>query len=107
MAFTDPMFQLGMRMTMQYNDRFVEITAPDHWAYYFIYGDSTGDMTDEEMRRADLFLAENDIIRVIDVVESSARFTWQYDLYDPGACVSGGTVVDYIVEVKTKETSNV
>ena len=64
MAFTDPMFQLGMRLTMQYNDRFVEMTAPEYWACYFIYG-------------------------------------------DPGACVSGGTVVDYIVEVKTKETSNV
>ena len=52
MAFTDPMFQLGMRMTMQYNDRFVEMTAPYYWACYFINGDP-GDMTDEEMRRAE------------------------------------------------------
>lgn len=106
MAFNDSMFKLGMRLTMQYNDRFVEMTAPDYWACYFINGDP-GDMTDEEMHRADSFIEENDIIGVIDVVEGSDRFTWQYDLYDPGACVSGGTVVDYIVEVKTKETSNV
>jgi hypothetical protein len=106
MAFTDHMFQLGMGLTMQYNDRFVEMTAPDYWACYFIYGDP-GDMTDEEMLRADSFIEENDIIGVIDIVEGSDRFTWQYDLYDPGACVSGGTVVDYIVEVKIKETSNV
>lgn len=105
MAFTDPMFQLGMRMTMQYNDRFVEITAPDYWACYFINGDATG-MTDEEIKNADFFIEQNDIISVIDVVENSERFTWSYDLYDTRACVSGGTVVDYIVEVKQKETAN-
>jgi hypothetical protein len=106
MAFTDPMFQLGMRLTMQYIDHIDEISAPYYWACYFIYGDP-GDMTDEEIRRADLFLEKNNIIRVIDVVEGSDRFTWQYNLYDPGACVSGGTVVDYIIEIKSKETSNV
>lgn len=90
---------------MQYNDRFVEITAPDYWACYFINGD-TGDMTDEEIKHADLFIKENDIIHVVDVVEGSDRFTWHYELYNPRACVSGGTVVDYIVEVKTKETDN-
>ena len=105
MAFTDPMFQLGMRMTMQHNDRFVEITAPDYWACYFINGDASG-MTDEEIKNADFFIEQNDIISVIDVVENSERFTCSYDLYDTRACVSGGTVVDYIVEVKQKETTN-
>jgi hypothetical protein len=75
------------------------ITLPSYWACALINGDYSG-LEDDECRRCDAAIAELSVDgwEIIDTVENEEpRFTWYYHLYDPGAGVSGGDVIDYVI----------
>lgn len=83
------------------------VTLPAYWASALINGDYSGlkDSDPEEAKRCRAkvkeLAAEGWSVEGIDGQdedgEVEARFTWSYDLYDPGAGVSGGEVLDYII----------
>lgn len=72
------------------------ITAPSYWASAIINGDSSA-LSNAEDERCTKFL--NDLSAdgwtIVDAKEGTERFTNSYHLYDRGAGVSGGDVMDY------------
>jgi hypothetical protein len=78
-----------------------EITLPAAWASALVNGDFSGlelSYPDEAKRCQlviDALACRNESI--VSTVDDSQRFTWHYDLYDKGAGVSSGTVMDYVI----------
>jgi hypothetical protein len=76
--------------------------APSYWACYLINGDA-GDMSNKELREADLWAEDQSPWYVVDVVEDSERFTNMYDLYNPRSSYRGGDVCDYVLHRQTRK----
>ena len=75
------------------------VTLPAYWASALVNGDYSG-LDDDEAARceaAEKALAKDGWSVVSTADDDEPRFTWSYGLYDPGAEVSGGDVLDYTV----------
>lgn len=76
-------------------------TLPAYWASALINGDFSGLDDDEAARcRAAIGQLAADGWRIVDTArdeDSEQRFTWHYQLYDPGADCSGGEVLGYVI----------
>ena len=76
-----------------------QITLPAYWVSALVNGDFSGLEESEEKRckaEIDLMAAQGwSVVSTMD--DQEPRFTWHYQLYDNGADVSGGEVLDYII----------
>lgn len=84
-----------------------EITLPAYWASALVNNDYSGldnQNPDEgqRCRKVVADLAKDGWSIVSDVDGSEPRFTWHYQLYDPGADCSGGDVLDYVILRSTR-----
>jgi hypothetical protein len=75
-----------------------KITLPAYWASALVNNDYSGIQDpDEAVRcRAQVVKLVADGWEVVDCADEP-RFTWSYQLYDPGASCSGGEVLDYAI----------
>lgn len=80
--------------------KFETITAPAHWASALINGDRSG-LSEDESAMLDRWLTREGI-RASDFVDCSEepRFTWSYQIYCSEATCSGGSVLDYVYQVR-------
>ena len=67
--------------------------APEHWASYYVNGDSSG-LDPVERERADAYARAEcgDVCNIVSCADNS-RFTWHYSLF--GGNAQGGTVTTY------------
>jgi hypothetical protein len=80
------------------------VTLPAYWAPALINGDFSG-LEDDPVEAARC----RAIIREYEAegwgfvgCEDEPRFTWNYDLYDPGATSRGGDVLEYTISRQAK-----
>jgi hypothetical protein len=81
-----------------------KITLPAYWASALVNGDYSGLDVHESIRCSH---ALDELARdgwSVAACEDESRFTWSYQLYDPGASCSGGEVLDYVILRRYKET---
>ena len=67
------------------------MTLPAYWASALINGDYSSLEDKAEIERVKAFARKYDFVDCTD----EPRFTWSYNLYDIGAEVAGGEVLDY------------
>lgn len=73
------------------------ITLPAYWASALVNGDFSSLTPDEENRcREEIRRLDSEGWSVVSC-EDETRFSWSYQLYDPGADCRGGDVLDYTI----------
>lgn len=82
-----------------------EVTAPAYWASALVNNDCSGleDQNPAEAARCRAFVSTlaKDKTSIVSCADES-RFTWSYQLYDPGADCQGGDVLDYVTHKRSR-----
>lgn len=76
------------------------LTAPSAWVSALINSDYSG-LDTEESRHVAHWLKINNVYAVLGTpADDEPRFTWQFRLYDPLADCNGGSVTDFVCDVR-------